>query len=423
MYKKSTVEKLIDKTNHFIFRLGRKFDKRKFDFETLLPENKTFNDHKDLQIIIPIFGESHLIGKCLDSIRESIGINPKVIVVDNGVPKEIRELVKGYEFLEHYIENKENKGFGGACNIGIEKVTSEFVVLLNSDIILKKDTLRILLETIECQPKVGICASTLVDEYGRYEEVGRVLTQEGNSIAIDGTRKIKQLNNVGISVVPYASFACVALRKEVFDKAHGFDPVFWPAYSEDLDLAIKFYDLGFVSVVSHESFAFHKQGSSTKELVDLQSIKEKNRKTLLAKHQEFFDKVPHINHDETRYFRTLRAKNYPRKSILVLSGDNKMDLQSLSELLNCKLESLVIKAISIIKVDSKILPIKLNSGVETECKNYGIDVYDPGKDSIKQWFRDRIFLFDEVVLSNVDPSFNSSEIFELVKESQPEVGL
>ena len=45
-------------------------------------------------------------------------------------------------------------------------------------------------------------------------------------------------------VVDYCSAACFLTTREIFDRISGFDPIFEPAYYEDVDLCFKIACLG-----------------------------------------------------------------------------------------------------------------------------------------------------------------------------------
>lgn len=421
IFKNSFVKKTLDDVGRIIFRIGRKFDRRKIDLIKLFGVPQNFEDKKDVEIIIPIFGESHLLEECLNTIELSFGINAEVIIVDNGVPNKVKELVQKSKIVKTYIENSENKGFGGACNIGMEKSNTEYPILLNSDVELMSDSIRLLLDVMEANPKIGTCSSVLVDEFGRYEEIGRVLTKQATSIAIEGTKRVEGILHKGISLVPYASFACVAVRRSVFSKTDGFDQQFWPAYSEDMDLAIQFIDLGYVSAVALESVVLHKQGSSTKEISDLSDIKERNRSYLLKKHEAFFESVPDVSHDETIQFRLKRGISYPREAVLILTTDNEITIDKISTLLGCDRDSLVLKFISVVVLDSNSQPVDLDISSQTEMRDRSVYFYTRESGSIDKWFRDHIGVFDKVILAGIDINFKSSPAFELLSASQPDV--
>ena len=101
----------------------------------------------DLSIIILSYNTKQITKDCLDSIIKSLkssSLNYEVIVIDN-VSKDdsvvmLRQYAKKYEFIR-LIENGENAGFGRANNQGVKVAKSEYILLLNSDIVVLEDAI------------------------------------------------------------------------------------------------------------------------------------------------------------------------------------------------------------------------------------------------------------------------------------------
>ena len=103
-----------------------------------------------LSIIILSWNTEKLLKDCLKSIEKEAEILKKqkieVIVVDNGSTDESAEMVKK-DFPEaKLIKNNKNLGFAKGNNIGINKAQGEFIMLLNSDTVLEKGSLKTLLD-------------------------------------------------------------------------------------------------------------------------------------------------------------------------------------------------------------------------------------------------------------------------------------
>lgn len=92
---------------------------------------------ENLTIIIVTIKSEKIIDNCISSIDSDI----KKIVIENSDNKEfIDSLKKKYENIECYITGK-NLGMGAGNNFGIKKTKSRYVMILNPDTVLKKDTL------------------------------------------------------------------------------------------------------------------------------------------------------------------------------------------------------------------------------------------------------------------------------------------
>ena len=69
----------------------------------------------------------------LTSIREHLGDDVEVVVVDNASTDATRELVRARTDSVRLVARAENNGFGAACNVGVREANADVVVLLNPD--------------------------------------------------------------------------------------------------------------------------------------------------------------------------------------------------------------------------------------------------------------------------------------------------
>jgi len=92
---------------------------------------------QNLTIIIVTLKSENIIGQCLESIDKNIPI----IVVENSDNEKFKDnLESKYQNLK-CILTKSNLGMGAANNIGIKEAKTEFVLILNPDVIMEKNTL------------------------------------------------------------------------------------------------------------------------------------------------------------------------------------------------------------------------------------------------------------------------------------------
>jgi len=92
----------------------------------------------DISIIIPCADDIRL-AKCIESIDEDV----EVIVALNGATEEIKDLVRGYGVRSCEIPER---NLGAACNEGIKVASSQNILLMNSDCIFRRGTIRLLYE-------------------------------------------------------------------------------------------------------------------------------------------------------------------------------------------------------------------------------------------------------------------------------------
>ena len=91
----------------------------------------------NLTIVIVTIKSEKIIDNCLNSIDPAI---KKIIVENSSNHKFTNDIQNRYENIECYITG-ENLGMGQGNNFGIKKVKTRYVMILNPDTILKKDTL------------------------------------------------------------------------------------------------------------------------------------------------------------------------------------------------------------------------------------------------------------------------------------------
>ena len=124
----------------------------------------------ELSIIIVNLNNKELILACIDSIqKEASGIDLEIIVVDNGSKDGSEDAIKKlqkYSKNLRLIENKENLGYSEANNQGIEKAKGEYVLLLNSDTVVKKNAFGKLLNFVKKAKNAGVVGPKLLNKDG-----------------------------------------------------------------------------------------------------------------------------------------------------------------------------------------------------------------------------------------------------------------
>ena len=121
---------------------------------------------QNLSIVIVTFKSEEVINKCIRSIDKDI----KIIVVENSNNYEFKnELEKSYKNVSCVLSN-ENLGMGAGNNIGIKKTETDFVLILNPDVILEPSTINELIIASEKISNFAIMAPISSDiNYPNYK--------------------------------------------------------------------------------------------------------------------------------------------------------------------------------------------------------------------------------------------------------------
>ena len=217
-----------------------------------------------VSIIIPCRNEEKHIGKCLDSIIEQN--YPKnrleILVVDgvstDGTKKIIEKYIQKYTFIK-FLENK-RKVVSPGLNIAIKHSRGDFIVIISSHSIYKKDYL----------PKcIGYIQKYKADNVGGIEIavsnsnslIGKSipfllssLFGVGNSYYRIGSKKPKWTDTV----------ACSCYRKEVFDKIGLFNEDL--VRNQDIEFNLRLKKTGGRILLVPEIISYYYARSTLKDL-------------------------------------------------------------------------------------------------------------------------------------------------------------
>jgi glycosyltransferase involved in cell wall biosynthesis len=107
--------------------------------------NPTYNPL--VSIIIPVKNGSATIGSCLSSIKRSYYKNVEIIVVNDQSTDNTVEIVKSSNCV--ILEPENGIGANNARNFGASKATGEILVFMDSDIVVERETMLGIVETLE----------------------------------------------------------------------------------------------------------------------------------------------------------------------------------------------------------------------------------------------------------------------------------
>jgi len=186
-------------------------------------------------------GIKNIFKECLDSALNLKYDNYEVIVVNNGSTDRTREILEDYEKDLKIINLKRNLGLAGARNIAYENSKSEFVLLLDSDVIPEKDSLKELVKISIKDNKIGALGGIQVDYKKRnITGLGALIEIYGNNIFIDSIPSIDEIKESYYSYIPSAFL--LVKRKVIGNTLH---PKEFFTYSEDTELCFRIWSRGY----------------------------------------------------------------------------------------------------------------------------------------------------------------------------------
>jgi len=220
-------------------------------------------------VIIPAWRVTDELRACLDSLAELDDPPPfEVIVVLNGSPSEVREIVATHEIVGRVIDLDANVGFGAACNLAARVADGQYLVLLNDDTRVDPLWLSSLVASAEADPRRAIVSSLLLNPDGSVQEAGSRLRSDGGTVQLGKGLDVDSARAAGLlapRIVDYGSGAALLIRADWFRRLGGFDPMYEPAYFEDADLALRVAEAGGAVWFEPAAKVVHHSGSSTSQ--------------------------------------------------------------------------------------------------------------------------------------------------------------
>lgn len=213
---------------------------------------------KAASIIIANWNGRHLLERFLPSILEAIRDCDEVIVVDNGSSDESVELLKTKFPQVRLIALPRNYGFSVANNLGALMAKHEIIVLLNNDMKPEKGFLEPMLEHFD-DPNVFAVSAKLLRFDGSPDFANRNrLAVSGGFISVVCEQDKEKLR---FATKPEKQFHApgggTAFNRKKFLALGGFDPIFSPAYFEDVDLSLKALRNGWRIIYEPRSIIWH----------------------------------------------------------------------------------------------------------------------------------------------------------------------
>ena len=235
-----------------------------------------------LSIIIINWNSDSQLHDCIASLTKyHQNLISNVIVVDNASTDNSLDQINYLEnlpFQLQVVQNTSNRGFGAACNQGADLAKSEFILFLNPDTLLFKDSLAKPISFMQqaTNSNIGICGIRLVDKEG-YASTSAARFPTFRIIAGKtlGLTKLfprlfpphlmasSDLKESGL--VDQVIGAFFLIRSTVFNQCYGFDERFF-VYFEEVDLSLRAKQLGYSSYFLSEVSAYHKGGGCSEQV-------------------------------------------------------------------------------------------------------------------------------------------------------------
>lgn len=232
-----------------------------------------------LSVIIVNYNVRYFLDQALGSVLQSkCDFSYEVIVVDNGSTDDSVPWVKEKYPTVKLLSPGENLGFAKANNLAVNSCYGEYILLLNPDTIVQKETLQLCIDFMESHLDAGALGVRMFDGSGVFlPESKRGFPGPWTSFCkITGLNELfprsKWLNyyymghldsNVN-QEVDVLTGAFMMMKKDNYQVVGGLDEEFF-MYGEDIDLCYQLSQKGFKNYYLASTSIIHFKGESTKK--------------------------------------------------------------------------------------------------------------------------------------------------------------
>jgi GT2 family glycosyltransferase len=219
-------------------------------------------------IVILNYNGRNFLQQFLPSVLASSYSNKKIIVADNCSGDDSLEVLKQFPDIKVSLFDK-NYGFAEGYNRALKKITTDYYVLLNSDVEVTCRWIEPIIELMEndkriaaCQPKIlsykekeyfeyAGAAGGWIDALGYPFSRGRVFDEHEKDLG--------QYNDN--SEIFWATGAAMFVRASAFNEVNGFDGFFF-AHMEEIDLCWRLQLAGYTIMCCPASVVYHVGGGT-----------------------------------------------------------------------------------------------------------------------------------------------------------------
>jgi len=231
---------------------------------------------KSVSIVIPNYNGKHLLEKYLPSVFtavENANTDFEVIVIDDGSKDgSVNFIQQQYKNVKLLINDK-NRGFSYTCNHGIREAKHELILLLNSDVKLTPDYFLHQWKYFLKPDTFGVMARIMSFDETKIEDAARLLYYSGCRIKANKFYYSENPTDEHVYTA-YLSGANALVDAKKLKELGGFDEIFSPFSSEDFDLSLRAWQLGWKCYYEHQSVCFHHISGSTKTQIKSNFIKK-----------------------------------------------------------------------------------------------------------------------------------------------------
>jgi glycosyltransferase involved in cell wall biosynthesis len=191
-----------------------------------------------LSIVVPCFNVEYVVEKCINALLAQDYPKEKfnIIIIDDKSTDGTRKIIERYQedVQVKIIKHFRNRGLAAARNSGIKASKSEIVGFLDSDIVVPRDWIRLMMNVLQNPDVVACMGDTKLPEELLPENIDKFLYHP--------KRGVRQFDEDTPIEVPGFIMGNSFVERKTLNKVGMFDETFDTWGGEDTDLAIRLWE-------------------------------------------------------------------------------------------------------------------------------------------------------------------------------------
>ena len=202
-------------------------------------------------IIVPVYNRPDEVDELLESLSNQTQKDFEVIIVEDGSVKTCKDVCDKYaDILVLHYYAKENSGPGQSRNYGAERAIGEYLLILDSDVILPTDYIEAISQSLEANPTEAFGGPDAA--HPSFTPVQKAISYSMTSFfTTGGIRGGKaKLDKF------YPRSFNMGIRRDVYLKLSGFSKM---RFGEDIDFSYRIVEAGYHPQLFPKAWVWHKR--------------------------------------------------------------------------------------------------------------------------------------------------------------------
>ena len=202
-------------------------------------------------IIVPVFNRPDEVDELLESLLSQEEKDFEVIIVEDGSKVPCKKVCDKYaDRLDLHYYYKDNSGPGQSRNYGAERAKGDYLLILDSDVVLPKGYIRAVSEELNREPADAFGGPDCAHE--SFTDTQKAISYSMTSFFTTGGIRggKKKLDKF------YPRSFNMGIRRDVYQELGGFSKM---RFGEDIDFSIRIFKAGKRCRLFPEAWVWHKR--------------------------------------------------------------------------------------------------------------------------------------------------------------------